>query len=490
MGNKSKDARELELKLEVPASAARRIQNHPLLKSVQRSPGRLEAVYFDTPDFQLSQQGFSLRVRREGDRFVQTLKQGGEAAGIFDRGEWESALEGPDLDDSALEQTPIGTNRRLIALLEPVGRTTIDRAIWVLQRNGESIEVALDRGRVEAGASYERIAELELELKSGQPGSLFHFARELALSAPVRIGVLSKGERVQRLALGTTGKAEKATKIELDPDWSVAQAFATISQSCLRQFRLNEHLIVERCEASALHQARVSMRRLRASLSLFGSAIRDREFERLREELRWFTSSLGDARNIDVFLNRYEPLLSVRDRKALISARKAAYKTANSAIDSDRLRTLLLDYVEWLETGSWRKRRKAAGAVGPFAIQRLDRLWDRWCEAGAQLATLDEEQRHRFRIQVKKLRYAVEFLGSLFNAVQVRKFTKALESMQDSLGDLNDLVTARELAGELSLAFDPGERLDGGDRLARAAQASARLRRIGPFWSAGGGWLI
>lgn len=483
MRTSRKAPHEIELKLELPPEAAQRIRRHPLLKPLERETACLEATYFDTPEHELRKGGYSLRVRRNGDKIVQSLKRGGGSAGLFDRAEWESQVGGAEPDAAAFEPTPLRKERKLIESLKPVATSVIERSTWLLKKEHCQIEIALDEGYFKAGRREVPVVELELELIRGAPARLFEVARDLGKAAPLRISALTKGERAYRLARRGSLKVQKAPKIELRPDWNVAQAFSAIASSCFRHFRLNEALIVANCDSAALHQARVSVRRLRAAMSLFGSAIRDSQFAGLREELRWFTSSLGDARDLDVFLKRYEDELSRRDRRKLLAARAQAYRTAIAAIDSNRFRMLLLSLLEWSETGDWRKQRKALAKVKPFAVRRLDRLWKKWCEGGSQLTLLDEEQRHRFRIQVKKMRYAVEFLGSLFDREKVRKFTRALEAMQESLGDLNDQSTARQLAAGLSLDFKLEDRAESGGQLGRAVKTYKRLQRTGPFWS-------
>jgi CHAD domain-containing protein len=53
---------------------------------------------------------------------------------------------------------------------------------------------------------------------------------------------------------------------------------------------------------------------------------------------------------------------------------------------------------------------------------------------GKALAQLDAPNRHKLRIQVKKLRYAAEFFGDLFKGKQVsqrrKKFVAALEHLR------------------------------------------------------------
>ena len=103
-------AREVELKLEVPAHSLYRLARSPLLQAARKksSKATLVSVYFDTDKLRLRNKGLSLRVRRIGRRHIQTIKQeSGESAAVFTRDEWEHQIGGrqPDLDvaqDAAL----------------------------------------------------------------------------------------------------------------------------------------------------------------------------------------------------------------------------------------------------------------------------------------------------------------------------------------------------------------------------------------------------
>ena len=60
------------------------------------------------------------------------------------------------------------------------------------------------------------------------------------------------------------------------------------------------------------------------------------------------------------------------------------------------------------------------------------------------LNKLSVRQQHRFRIDVKNLRYACDFFGGLFeynksNERRVRRFAHQIEILQDRLGRLHDL---------------------------------------------------
>ena len=58
----------------------------------------LASVYFDTPKHKLGRNGISLRIRRNGEKRLQTVKSQC-ADGSFRRGEWENEITGdvPDL---------------------------------------------------------------------------------------------------------------------------------------------------------------------------------------------------------------------------------------------------------------------------------------------------------------------------------------------------------------------------------------------------------
>ena len=61
----------------------------------------------------------------------------------------------------------------------------------------------------------------------------------------------------------------------------------------------------------------------------------------------------------------------------------------------------------------------------------------------------DAEERHQLRLDVKKLRYAAEFLAGLWakkpQPAQRDRFIAALKDLQDRLGDLNDAEAAETL---------------------------------------------
>ena len=79
---------EIELKFQVPAS--RRVALGKAVATATAQRVSLRARYFDTADRRLGLAGLALRVRKEGRRWVQTLKGSGD--GIWQRLEHEVVL--------------------------------------------------------------------------------------------------------------------------------------------------------------------------------------------------------------------------------------------------------------------------------------------------------------------------------------------------------------------------------------------------------------
>jgi inorganic triphosphatase YgiF len=473
---------EIELKLEVAPDAAQRliVDEQCLKTSLCRSQRQL-SVYYDTPDFLLRKSGYSLRVRAVGDRFVQTLKSLSAGAGMFARGEWESELGAPEPDLSRLVDSPIAELE--IEHVEPVIRSEIDRTICRVDEADSELELDVDLGTLSAASREMRVSELELELISGEPRAAMELAQRIASETPVKLGVMSKAERGFALADGRLSDPTKAEPVALRRGMNIAEGFETIVLSCLRHFRLNEPIVIETRKVEALHQARVAIRRLRSALSLFRRVVSDYEFERIDDELRWLTAELGDARNLDVYL---ELNLAAEQRLFVERRRDKAYDLVIAAMDSARCRQLMLDLLAWATTGQWRKSRRAAKPLELFMRRRIDRMWTKVSRSG-HVARMGNRQRHHLRIKMKKLRYALQFAGALQTRKPRRKekFAKAAKEVQQSLGKLHDIVTARSLSTLNSWLTMEHPSTKAKQRLVRKANVGIkRLRGAGPYWRA------
>ena len=86
--------------------------------------------------------------------------------------------------------------------------------------------------------------------------------------------------------------------------------------------------------------------------------------------------------------------------------------------------------------------------VEPSLEQTLSKKLKKWgrkvVAEGTQLPTLDMEARHELRKRGKKLRYALQFCESILPQRRLAPYKKALARVQNILGEMNDLIVARE----------------------------------------------
>src|SRR3954447_15996664 len=162
---------EVELKLRVDPDSLTALAAKPVLVAASASSEHLHAIYFDTADHRLHAQSLSLRVRREGEKFIQTLKVGDAGpSGLHRRTEWEAPVPGNKPDLSLLPGKVLREHLDGIAASElvPAFETVVERTIRQIEYGNTldgatAIEVAIDRGEIRAGDAVLPIAEIELE---------------------------------------------------------------------------------------------------------------------------------------------------------------------------------------------------------------------------------------------------------------------------------------------------------------------------------------
>lgn len=446
---------EIELKLVLKQEDADGLAVWASLGAVPNK-ARQRSIYFDTPDHFLRKAGLSLRIRRSGLQRIQTVKShGANAVGLFDRPEWER--EAPDdvpiVDDTTPIQALLGER---VAELAPVFEVHVERSAWNVHEGDATIEFVIDRGEVVVAEDRRSpICEVELELKHGDATALFALARKLDAVVPISLGVMTKAERGYAL-IDTVATVFKAERIALEADMTAAQAFQHIVQTCLRHFRRNEDLLNTGAKPEALHQARVALRRLRSAFSIFEALLVDDVSAQLNDEVRWLASELGEARNLDIMLERAPPG-ELHDR--LKTARQLAYARVDEVLASTRVRRLMLNLAQWTASGAWLGASSTSDIRDQlsraFASAALDRFRYKVKKHGCDLAAAKDEARHKVRREAKKLRYAAEFFTALFDRKRERRqykhFVSVMEALQEQLGALNDMVTASDVFTTLGI---------------------------------------
>src|SRR5579872_2946929 len=158
---------EVELKFAVTPRELRRLGRHPLLAKVRPTRRDVASTYFDTHDLALHRRSLALRIRKEGRRYIQTLKSGaGATVANLARPEWQSpvARATPDLSQPGMHDQLGDVDG---AALQPIFTSRVRRSQRVIRPDPATmIDVSYDQGTIETsnGATLP-VCEIELELK-------------------------------------------------------------------------------------------------------------------------------------------------------------------------------------------------------------------------------------------------------------------------------------------------------------------------------------
>jgi len=462
---------EIELKLLIPAGAMDQLRAAPVIARHARNRGaarRLETIYYDTLDRALFTHGLSLRVRRSGNRYLQTIKRAPVHGQPFARYEWQTPVSSLTPDLALIAADEIGGPLETLSAdaLHPIFATKFRRRTQKLQLSDAVIEVAFDEGSIEAGEHRESLAEIELEMKSGDPRVLYDVAIGLLEIAPLRIDTQSKSDRGYSLAFGLPPKVSKAKPPLIGAEHTVDDIIGALLSTCQHHLLSNQHIAEIGRDPEGVHQMRVALRRLRTACMLLRRELGSPTAKVFSGEARWLAQLLGVARDWDVFATETlsKPAGALGSefldfdglRRAAEPHRLVAYAALREALASQRYNRFQLSLRYWIESRGWRNELPSGSLAlllepaAEFAGRVLSRLHRKALQRGAHFRHLDAEGRHQLRIALKKLRYATEFFHSLRGRSDGHYLT-CLATLKDALGRDNDAATTQPFLDALSL---------------------------------------
>lgn len=504
--------REIELKLQVPPAACASVERDLARGATRRL--RLQAIYFDTADRRLAAAGLALRLRREGRRWVQTLKSG--SAHGLERGEHDVVLAAPGGAEPALDvarhagtapgallATALAPGADGVApALLPLYRTDVQRRLRLSRTRRGLVELAYDRGEIAAQGPdgvLRRwpLCELEIEWKGGDPRAVTDVAARWAARHglwPDSRGKAERGDRLSRgLGPGDPVPAVKAVPPRWRKGMTPPEAWRALLDTLLAQALPNWSEVAGGSPApEAVHQLRVALRRLRTA-------------ERLVEGWPGLEPGTWGVAARALF----DRLGATRDRDMLASGPLAAVDAALASLGEPPLaRPAVGEASAWSDAERARHGAlfialqaallvppapsPADAAPGPelrrLVAERLSDWQRRLRKEARRYASLDDDGRHRVRRRAKRLRYAAEFAAPLFPKAAVEAFLERLRAAQERLGDFNDLCVAMAACRSLA-ATEPRAWFALGwlaarreAALAEGAAALARWRQAEPFW--------
>ena len=384
------------------------------------------------------------------EKLVELQKKVLGAGGFSVRPEWETPYAG-HFDFSVVNDLSVREQleaARLDGLL-PVFTTNFTRQRWRVRPTPDtSIELALDRGQVEANSKLEAICEIELELETGNAYALFDLAETLTSQLPVRVALQSKAERGFRLHADQALSPTKASSINYNANCDTNTCFQRIVSNTLAHLLENAAHIAS-TNIEYLHQSRVALRRLRSALRLFEPLLSKDALAALQPNLRSLGQALGQARDLDVMIEETFPRLARNEGEhpdlqalfaALLSEQQHAHSTAVTALDAQTTTHTALALSRLLHQGL----SNTPPDLPDFASAQLGELHRR-ARKRAKRSKESDLALHALRIAIKRLRYASEFFAPVFTHKSHTAWLATLSRLQEQLGHWNDLVTAELL---------------------------------------------
>lgn len=458
---------EIELKFAVPENSRDALEKALKRGKVQRT--RMQAMYFDTADERLATSGVSLRLRKEGRVWVQTLKVGTDP---FRRLEHHVSvrplpgIESPALDLGRHNASPAGAGLRK-ALDQPSDtgsspelsvrfRTRVSRLARTIRVPGAQVEIALDTGTIIAGDRSWPICELELEMKAGRAAVLVSLAAQWASRYGLWVSTISKVERGMRLARGDREAPQvRAESPIVDEEQGQTAFFVATIQSCLAHVLGNaSEVAAGEKDAPVVHQLRIGLRRLRTALREMGVLV-DGIDPAWDTALRCTFQQLGEHRDMTIVVPTARQVLNALgappfgEPKALHGAPLPETLVREPIFQRTLLDILAFMYDQKTKAHDVHEIRKDAR---PLISERLDDLRQRIAKDAKRFATLDLERQHRVRKRLKRLRYLSEFAASLFGTKEVTRYLAAWRKAQDALGEYNDQQTAAQVFRQETLS--------------------------------------
>lgn len=273
----------------------------------------------------------------------------------------------------------------------------------------------------------------------------------------------------------------KATPIEIDKSARTSDVFRDIMEVCLRHASANATLI-DPANPDAVHQTRVGLRRARSALALFKPHVRASISKQLAEGYREVGRKLGPCRDWDVFIRETLPKFDKHWPEInlhVIAENHRAQAYAAVCNEMGDTLTRIAEFVPGMDFG------QTIDPIGIIAPDLLDRVHLRVRRAVRHTKTSDD--RHTLRKRIKRLRYSIEFLSSLFDGHEVKDYLDHCKEAQGVLGRMNDASTIIHLINQLDTGKARKSMLEWAEHIQEKAaghlgHAITALRAAKPFW--------
>jgi CHAD domain-containing protein len=432
---------------------------------------QLRAVYWDTSDLRLAREGVTLRHRSgegpdaDGWHLKLPILEGRVPdASIGARDELHAQGDKDTIPDGLRDLVAPWTRT---SVLGPVATLVTQRTAYLLRDPAGTAMVELTDDLVSvisSGHVAGRFREIEVEDRGGGVPAIE------AVGAVLRAGGAVGGEFLPKVvrALGPQATADPDPPLPA-PVGLDEPAHCAVRDVLRRNVRslITHDVAVRRELPDAVHQVRVTARRLRSALKTFGPLLDPEWAAPLRSELKWLADAMAGARDSEVLLERLlsdlrelpEPLVvgpvQARISQVIGGRLDAGGSVAVQTLRSERYIVLL----ERLVDAAWEPMTsvEAEAPAGDVLPGLVDASWKRLA-ADAKTLTRSgatDHDWHRVRIDAKQLRYSCDAVEPMFGK-PARRLSRKAEAVQEVLGEHQDAAVAAGVLLDMATAKGAG----------------------------------
>ena len=485
---------------------------------VEHSKVQLSNTYFDTEDQLFRQHDMGLRVRGTDGIFEQTIKTKGKVVGgLHQRPEFNVALEHEQLDLSLFDSQILPANfsvEQLQAKVEPLFTTEFSRQIWHIQHPSCVFEMVFDVGTISAQSESMPLAEVEVELKSGDISVVFGFARKLIkhlskqqddYDGSVRVGAFSKAARGYQLYFGKPLTVKSyMTQVPLKLDDSIEQAFVKTVEYGLNFMQYHEQCFCDSLDINALRRFNDGVAIIRHAFKQYTMLVSEQDLSELDQQLAWIGSSfewVEHSLELEAIMSKtgkYRKRLELNTALAQLVADEGRKDPDRQQIErffyQARYNQFLIDISRWLMEKGWRGDRdvnlnaQAQGSLQLLSCDMLNASWRSLLQAfpRQQQFSIEDYIEHQQQLEYSLLTGSC--VGGLYSSSLRDGFRDPWVDISSGIDELKTLYLLQTLAkqvdtqGESTTLSWLQQQID--SLLHAMEQSRSQAIKMKPYWSA------
>lgn len=443
---------EIELKFQIPKDKRELIFKALQRKSVQHRS--IETVYFDNNQFDLFQHAILLKQRLENEQWTQIVKIASDhSSKKFEIKQNMTSSENHILikhiiKDDKNNKIPKDVRKLIVDIEQQLliqFQTKLERSSTLFNFQNSQIEVELDHGLLNVNKDQLEIYAVRFKLKQGTVQDLISFILPRVKRYGLWLDILSKTQQGFQLAQNIQQiPTQLQVPLSLDKNDSAEIALKKVIYNCLQHLLPNSTAIaLQQFNSEHVHQARVAIRRLRSALKTFANWSQHIDLT-WQSELTHLFRDLGTSRDLSMLYEEILPQLEAVNAPQLQLEAQPQHENhkISDAFKTLSFASLVLSLIQFSQQEPHEQSTKSLEKNIAKNLEKLHRSIQSDAE---NYLNLDIEARHRTRKRLKRLRYSIEFISSLYDPHAVKSYLKMLKPAQESLGKYNDLIVAESL---------------------------------------------